>query len=216
MIHQRNRQTGGTLLGFIVGLILGLGIAVAVALTIKNSPLPFVDRAPKHNADPGQVVDPNRPLYGNRDPAKEAAKDAAKQLKQADLPPTSPSDPIDKIIAPKPEQNAPAKTPEAKAPIEDKSTPAKTEQDKGALDKSDEKFTYYLQAGAFLEQADAENTKAKLALLGVAASISERQTDNGILYRVRIGPFAQQEVMNRMRGKLSDNGVDAAIIRMPK
>ena len=35
MIHQRNRQAGGTLLGLIIGLIIGLAIAVGVAITLS-------------------------------------------------------------------------------------------------------------------------------------------------------------------------------------
>jgi cell division protein FtsN len=80
----------------------------------------------------------------------------------------------------------------------------------------DERFTYYLQAGAFREPNDAEATKAKLALMGVAASIAERQSDLGTLYRVRVGPFADVETMNRTRVRLSDNGVDVAVVRVPK
>ena len=59
-------------------------------------------------------------------------------------------------------------------------------------------------------------TAAKLALLGFEARISERPSDNGTLYRVRVGPFGQLDTMNRMRGKLTDNGVDVAVVRTPK
>ncbi|OGB25780.1 MAG: hypothetical protein A3I66_05235 [Burkholderiales bacterium RIFCSPLOWO2_02_FULL_57_36] len=195
-----NRQAGGTLLGLMIGLILGLGIAVVVAISIKNTPFPFANKlgkADKSNGSAaGQVVDPNRPLYGNKNAAKEAAKDFVKKTeeqKSVELPPT--------------------KTPEPKitAKVEEKQLPL--------LDKvanPDEKFIYFLQAGAFLERTDAENTKARLALMGFPANVGERQSENGILYRVRIGPFGQLETMNRVRGKLSDNGVDVAVIRVPK
>ena len=66
------------------------------------------------------------------------------------------------------------------------------------------------------EQADAENIKAKLALLGFEARVTERLSDSGTLYRVRVGPFGQIETMNRTREKLSDNGVDVAVVRSPK
>ena len=48
------------------------------------------------------------------------------------------------------------------------------------------------------------------------AKVTERTADSGVLYRVRIGPFEHAESMNRTRSKLSDNGVDAAIVRIPK
>ena len=79
-----------------------------------------------------------------------------------------------------------------------------------------EGFTYYLQAGAFREINDAEATKAKLALMGVATTIAERKSELGTLYRVRVGPFSEIEAMNRARLRLSDNGVDAAVVKVPK
>ena len=83
-------------------------------------------------------------------------------------------------------------------------------------DNADDKWTYFLQAGAFRDQADAENSKAKLALAGFEASISDKGSDANGLYRVRIGPFNQLEAMNRVRGKLSDNGIDVAVVRVAK
>ena len=74
-------------------------------------------------------------------------------------------------------------------------------------------MVYFLQAGAFRELADAENSRAKLALLGFEAGISDRNNaDGAVLHRVRIGPF-NQEAMTRARAKLLDAGVDVAIVR---
>jgi cell division protein FtsN len=85
-----------------------------------------------------------------------------------------------------------------------------------AADANDDKFTYYLQAGAFREVADAENARAKLALLGFEANISDRATDTGVLHRVRLGPYNQVETMNKVRSKLSENGIDVAVVRNQK
>lgn len=222
-MHDKKRQAGGTLLGLIVGLIIGLSIAVVVAIMIKNTPLPFtnkVSRPEKAAEASGPVADPNKALYGKREarqakPAEEEKPaDAAAGAAPAPAAAATPSaDPIRDIANAKPA----AKPAENRAPVVEKSTPAENKLAKlEPAPAADEKFTYYLQAGAFLEQADAENTKARLALMGVGASIAERKSDNGTLYRVRIGPFAQFEAMNRVRGKLSDNGVDVAVVRVPK
>jgi cell division protein FtsN len=196
----RNRQAGGTILGLMIGLILGLVIAVIVAFSIKNTPFPFANKLGKteKQASPGAgpISDPNRPLYGNKDAVKEAAQEfvkRAEEQKAVELPGT-------KLPAPK-----------VTAKVEDKPLPL---VDKVA--NPDDKFIYFLQAGAFLARVDAENTKAKLALMGFPANVGERQSENGVLYRVRIGPFGQLEAMNRVRAKLSDNGVDVAVIRVPK
>ena len=53
-------------------------------------------------------------------------------------------------------------------------------------------------------------------MMGVAATIAERKSEIGTLYRVRVGPFADVDAMNRARVRLSDNGVDAAVVRVPK
>jgi cell division protein FtsN len=74
-------------------------------------------------------------------------------------------------------------------------------------------YVYYLQAGAFREISDAEATRAKLALLGFEAAISDRTSDSGVLHRVRMGPYNQVESMNKARAKLLDSGVDVAIVR---
>jgi cell division protein FtsN len=74
-------------------------------------------------------------------------------------------------------------------------------------------YVYYLQAGAFRDMSDAEATRAKLALLGFEAAISDRPSDSGVLHRVRLGPYNQVESMNKARAKLLDSGVDVAIVR---
>lgn len=189
---KHNRQRGGTLLGIVIGLVIGLGIALTVAMVITKTPIPFVDRSGHQKAakpSAAKPVDPNQPLYGRRvTPPAEVA------------PPPNTAAP-DVRIAP----------PGAGAPIVEQSLPtAESEPVTG------EKWDYYLQAGAFSQLNDAESMRAKLALLGVEASISERQADTGLLYRVRAGPFDGQEGMNRMRAKLSDNGIDVAVVRMSR
>jgi cell division septation protein DedD len=53
-------------------------------------------------------------------------------------------------------------------------------------------------------------------LLGFEAYLSVRSTDTGVLHRVRIGPFTQVEAMNKVRSKLSENGIDVAVVRNQK
>jgi cell division protein FtsN len=215
-ISNRKRQRGGTVLGLILGLIIGLAIAVVVAIMIKTTPLPFINKVGRPDAAASTpVVDPNKGMRGNRDPAREAAKQSTKPAEEA-----KPAEPAvaakDAAKDAAKEATRGDKPSEGKAPVVEKSAPADRLAKLDPAPAGDEKFTYYLQAGAFLEQADAENTKARLALMGVAANIAERKSDNGTLFRVRIGPFAQQEAMNRVRGKLTDNGVDVAVVRLPK
>lgn len=191
--QSARKQTGNTLLGLIIGLIIGLVIAVVVALVITKGQSPFTNKSGKLDvAAPtaGQSADPNRTMYGKQDAARDAAKELAGRA-AAVVPGAAP--------APAAEGTTTAdasKKPEAAAAKAD-----------------DDKYTYYLQAGAFREQADAENARAKLALLGFEASISDKGGDNGTLYRVRVGPFSTADAMNKVKAKLSESGVDVAVVR---
>ncbi|MGZ3241621.1 MAG: SPOR domain-containing protein [Burkholderiaceae bacterium] len=219
MINYKHRQTGGTFLGIIIGLIVGLTIAVIVALMITKTPVPFINRTAKEKTpEPtaNQMADPNKALYGNKDAAKEAAKEFAKE----NAAPTSTPNPAQQPpVTATSDNKAPVKT-DTKAPVVDKSTADKPATDKPkdaiAKDSLEDKWTYYLQVGAFRDQAEAESTKAKLALQGFEAQVSERPSENGVLYRVRVGPFSQIDAMNKVRSKMSDSGVDVAVVRMPK
>ena len=191
------REQGGTLAGVIVGLILGLLIAAGEAITITKTPLPFVDKLSNQSQPAGELGDPNKTLPGGARERREQLVDKNPAVQQA-----APATVTPQVT---PQVTPPAREKEKTAPAAPAADPA-----------PDERFTYYLQAGAFREPNDAEATKAKLALLGVAASIAERQSELGVLYRVRVGPFADVETMNRTRVRLSDNGVDVAVVRVPK
>lgn len=208
------KQGGGTFLGLILGLIVGLGIAVVVALMITKSPIPFVNKVAKQERpelSAGQAADPNKPLYG-KDSSKDTAKEAPKDIVDADKPVAEVKKPETPPAPPKA-----AEVPKDKpAPAVKDATVAKAEKTDKSDSAVDDKWSYFLQTGAFREQVDAESARAKLALLGFEAKVSERPSDNGTLYRVRIGPIAQVETVNRIRTKLSDNGVDAATVRVPK
>ncbi|MCS0616025.1 SPOR domain-containing protein [Massilia kyonggiensis] len=216
------RQRGSTLTGLIIGLIVGLGIAVAVALTITKGASPFTDKTVKAGrpADPapGQAQDPNKPMYANRDAARVANKEitekAAARSGGSDAAPApaparpADADPLGQAIAAMKEP-APAKVEPKPETRVASAAPAATPAPAAAAGE----YIYYLQAGAFRDLSDAEATRAKLALLGFEAAISDRTSDSGVLHRVRIGPYNQVEAMNKARAKLLDSGVDVAIVR---
>lgn len=75
--------------------------------------------------------------------------------------------------------------------------------------------TFYLQAGAFQGASDADNLKARLALLGVEAAIQTiTLPDKGVWHRVRVGPYTSIEELNRARDTLKQNGVETALIKV--
>lgn len=192
------RQRGGTILGLIIGLVAGLAIALVVALMITKSPVPFnkqskSDKPSNSSVAPGS--DPNQSMYRIKDAPKDAAKDGNQ---------TKPAETAAAQSEAKPEAQAGDKA--AKSDV----------KEAGATAKPGEDGVYYLQAGAYKNSTEAEGMRAKLALLGYEASISEMISQNGTLHRVRIGPFTQAEKMNRTRAKLAENGVESTVTKMPK
>jgi len=75
--------------------------------------------------------------------------------------------------------------------------------------------TYLLQAGSFRNRKQAEQLRAKLALLGLETSVQTVSVDNRqTWHRVRVGPFSNLQELNRARALLQKNGVDAILIRL--
>lgn len=74
---------------------------------------------------------------------------------------------------------------------------------------------YLLQVGAFQNPADADNLKARLALIGVEASVEPVDLpEKGTQYRVRVGPYSKVEEINRVRQTLAQNGIEASLVRI--
>ena len=181
------RPAGGTLIGIFIGLVLGFAVASGVAIYMTNAPVPFVNRA----ADKAKTSAPQ----ADRNLAEHARTAEAKSGQ-----PERPRFDFYKIL---PGQEEPV-----------------TERDLKAAAKAGDKAgasadLYFVQAGAFQNPADADNLKARLALIGLVASVEPASLpDRGTWYRVRLGPYNQLEEINRVRATLAQNGVDASLVRI--
>jgi cell division protein FtsN len=80
-----------------------------------------------------------------------------------------------------------------------------TDSDKNAAEN--EKAAIYLQAGAYRERNEAENMRAKLALLGIEAQITLAKSQYSNLFRVRLGPYTQSD-LTAVQDKLRENGIE--------
>ncbi len=90
----------------------------------------------------------------------------------------------------------------------------KDAQKKGLL-PAEAKESFYLQAGAFQNAPDADNLKARLALIGVAAIVQTTTLpDKGVWHRVRVGPYTAIEDLNRARETLKQNNVEITLIKV--
>jgi len=218
------KQRGNTLIGIIIGIVLGLGAALAVAVYVTHVPVPFVNKGPSRSPEQdaaeskkNQNWDPNAPLYG-KNPAKAlpptpgipasgpgAATPPATAKAPESVVPNGPKD------AGKDKQlEAPAVTgrPAPADPLGDLAT-AKAN---GGTDP----FLYFVQAGAFRTQEDAEAQRAKLSLMGIEAKVSDREQAGRQVYRVRVGPFNNKDEADRQKEKLDAGGFDTALVRVQR
>lgn len=77
------------------------------------------------------------------------------------------------------------------------------------------KDNYFLQVGAFQTEQEADNMKAKLALLGEEAVVQTATIpDKGVWHRVRVGPFNDLDQINKARADLTRNGFTADLIKV--
>jgi len=209
------------LMGVIIGLLLGIIIALAVALWLNRLSNPFVEK--------GKQIEP-LPKIGAAQPPPppDAAKAAEKAAEKAKAVPEKPADPKDAKKAAKNDrprfefyQILPGDKEVTDKDIKAaKAAPPKAAADApkpGSSPQAPKAFSgeiYWLQAGAFASEADADNLKAKIALSGLEASVRPVNVEGkGTLYRVRLGPYQSVDDANRIKTALSQNGVAAAIIR---
>ncbi len=115
--------------------------------------------------------------------------------------------------------SAPAATAASSAPksTSPATTAATAKPGSGAAPTANDANTgYFLQVGAYKTSADAEQQRARLAFQGFESKVTQRDAGGVTYYRVRIGPFSKFEDMNSSRQRLSDAGVDTAVIRFTK
>jgi cell division protein FtsN len=117
---------------------------------------------------------------------------------------------------------APARKPQAastvagSAPKATSATTAANARSGSSPAPGDANTGYFLQVGAYKTSADAEQQRARLAFQGFESKVTQRDAGGVTYYRVRIGPFSKFEDMNSSRQRLSDAGVDTAVIRFTK
>ena len=77
------------------------------------------------------------------------------------------------------------------------------------------KDKYYLQVGSFKDTEDAENLKAKIAMLGMEAYVQSADlSEKGMWHRVRVGPFTKIDTIKKTRSSLLQSGIKANLIKI--
>ena len=209
-------QRGGFAVGLIVGLLVGLALALGVALYVTKVPVPFVNKVPQRTAEQDAAEleknknwDPNSPLYG-----KNPAKPGAPANVSSGVVTQAPALPASAVVAQgtrPPKASAPSSTRDPAAMLADRPAAASASAKTGA-----DPFMYFVQAGAYGRTEDADQQRAKLAIQGFTARVTEREQAGRTVYRVRVGPYDKKDDADAAKEKLDSAGVESALVRVQK
>ena len=218
------KQEGGFALGFVVGLLVGLAVALGVALYVTKTPVPLINkgqqRTPEQDAaeaERNKTWDPNAALAG-KPPARQVAAAPSAPASDTAIVPRTPGP-----VLPPPVESGKA-TPAAEAHVE---TPKSTRDAAAILAGGDagdaaktatgaDPFIYFVQVGAYSKAEDAEQQRAKLALAGLRATVTEREQNGRTVHRVRLGPFEKKDEADAQTERAKAIDPDASLVRVDR
>lgn len=233
------KQRGGTLLGLVIGALVGLGIALTVAVYVTKVPVPFMNKNASRatesdaaEAKRNKDWNPNAPLAG-KNPAKVAPSisgelsvppEPAPSVGVLDPLPT-PAKPATPDDGKKPDRTATAAKPATPAAVTKPVAPpsadplgdlAKSRSEGPSASSGSDPFNYFIQAGAYRTPEDAEQQRARLVLLGMQAKVTEREQAGRTVYRVRVGPFGKKDDADKIKERLDNNSIETALVRVQR
>src|SRR6266850_370375 len=187
--RTRRRAAGGFLLGMSVGVLIGLLVALGIAFYLNKTPMPFLTAKPT-KADKDQAAGKGPAIAGL--PQGSSAPAPAGEKPKFDF---------YKIL------------PGQEEPVTEKELRERSRAARGQQESP--KDVYFIQAGSFQNPADADNQKARLAILGFESSVEPANLpDKGTWYRVRLGPYNKLDEINRIRQALAQNNIDASLVKI--
>ncbi len=239
---SKAKQGGGTFLGLILGMMLGLGIALGVAYYVSRLPNPFVAKNPSRLAGREAIdhnKDPNAALRSKAAPPPVQTASAGPSAAQEDDERLAERE-RERAIARERQQaedERERRQAERERQQEERERAAEARQQQRQTSDDDPLgdlvaarsraydtrpgdaaglFTYFVQVGAFRLHADAEAQRARLSLIGVQAAVSQREQSGRTIWRVRVGPFQNQDAAERVKARLASNDFEAALVRVQK
>lgn len=188
---RRNSSSKGSpfLTGLLVGLLLGVGLSVGLTMYIQGSDSPFSDN---------KVTRPNKDMLSEKLPKQKIATESA-----------LPTEENPEAAEKKADNQFDFYTilPETESTVTEKEV-----KDNALIVKKD---SYFLQMGAFQNEADADNMKAKLALQGFEAVVQTATIpEKGVWHRVRVGPLSDIDQINKIRSELIAGGFNTDLIKV--
>jgi len=190
MTRRPRREQGNFLAGIGVGVLIGLAVSLGIAFYLNRTPIPFMTAKPKQAEKNG---------VGAKPPAISG-------LPQSGVGPAA--------TVEKPKFDFYRILPGSEEPVSEKEIRERLKA-KGGGQQEAAKDVYFIQAGSFQNPADADNQKARLAILGFESSVEPANLpDKGTWYRVRMGPYAKLDEINKVRQTLAQSGIEASLIKI--
>lgn len=197
----KNAKKGSPLFtGLLIGILLGIAASLSVVMFIKGGTSPFTDQTAPEKAVAERMLEKSDTAEAGADtsalPTTENPKSESEKSTNQD----------DKTrfdfytILPDSESKVSA----------DEEKKLKDNEQQPVVQKS-----YFLQIGAFQTAEEADNMKAKLALLGFEALVQTATiADKGVWHRVRVGPLKNLDQINKTKTDLLNNGFKADLIKV--
>lgn len=177
-----NKGKGSVWPGIMTGLVIGLGIAITVFYMVSKNPPRFDNLLNQQNSQKDTTTATQKPE--ELKPLGEAPAQQQRYDFYKILPGNGEATP----------SSPNAKPTQPNAPPETTSTPTIS----------------FLQAGSFEHADEADNLKARLAMLGLDVEIQTINLENmGVRHRVRIGPLKSADELKQARAVLSQNGIES-------
>ncbi len=207
------KSNGSLIWGILIGYALGLMSAIGVWMYLDGAPSPFV---PEETAHLGKSHEQSAQTKTSESMVDEIETVEAEERPQFDFYKILPGieEPIsEQAFTRAVEQSPPVPTVSPVPPV--LSTPSNNFENNNAASSNVALEKYFLQVGSFRKTDDAENLKARLALLGVVAFVQTADlSEKGIWHRVRVGPFTQKTEVDKVRASLQDNGIEIHFIKV--
>jgi len=188
-------KTATFFFGGLIGFVAGLVVAGVIAIWVYQA-TPF-----RPETTPHSKLEPIKPKLEPKatgragELAKDENKSDAERIVQPGTPSSMPS--ASPTAASKPAAKAEA----AKADTE----PAPSAEARGRL---------WLQVGAYVNRQDAENQRARFAVLGYEAQIQSADIpDKGTVHRVRVGPYRDPDEAGKVRADLARQGIEVSVVK---
>ena len=187
---SNSRKKGSNLfLGLFLGYVLGLVSAIGVWMYIHQAPSPFIQN--------------EKPEVSTKIKLSKNGDIALKEMLILDNSQSQTKDPNEKTRF------------EFYEMLPGNEEPVTEIELQKAAEQPLLKDKYYLQVGSFKDTEDAENLKAKIAMLGMEAYVQSADlSEKGMWHRVRVGPFTKIDTIKKTRSSLLESGIKANLIKV--